>query len=244
MIKTSLSAAITLLAGSLIAADSGPKDDVKTAAGKLAAKSNYSWKTTVETPGGGGGGGGRFRPGPTEGKTEKDGFTFLSMTRGDNTIEAVLKAGKGALKTADGWKSLAEATEGGDGQPNPTRFIGRMLQNFKTPAAQAEDLADKTKELKKSDDAYTGELTEAGAKELLTFGPRPGGGNAPTPSNAKGSVKFWLKDGALSKYEFKLQGTINFNGNDVEVDRTTTVEIKDVGTTKLDVPEEAKKKLS
>ena len=243
MIKTSLSAAITLLAGSLIAADSGPKDDVKTAAGKLAAKSNYSWKTTVETPGGGGGGG-RFRPGPTEGKTEKDGFTFLSMTRGDNTIEAVLKAGKGALKTADGWKSLAEATEGGDGQPNPTRFIGRMLQNFKTPAAQAEDLADKTKELKKSDDAYIGELTEAGAKELLTFGPRPGGGNAPTPSNAKGSVKFWLKDGALSKYEFKLQGTINFNGNDVEVDRTTTVEIKDVGSTKLDVPEEAKKKLS
>ena len=242
MIKTSLSAAITLLAGSLIAADSGPKDDVKTAAGKLAAKSNYSWKTTVETPGGGGGG--RFRPGPTEGKTEKDGFTFLSMTRGDNTIEAVLKAGKGALKTADGWKSLAEATEGGDGQPNPARFIGRMLQNFKTPAAQAEDLAAKTKELKKSDDAYTGELTEAGAKELLTFGPRPGGGNAPTPSNAKGSVKFWLKDGALSKYEFKLQGTINFNGNDVEVDRTTTVEIKDVGSTKLDVPEEAKKKLS
>ena len=166
------------------------------------------------------------------------------MTRGDNTIEAALKGGKGALKTADGWKSLAEAIEGGDGQPNPSRFIGRMLQNFKAPAAQAEDLAAKTKELKKTDDAYTGELTEEGVKELLTFGPRPGGGNAPPPSNARGSVKFWVKDGVLAKYEFKVQGTMSFNGNDVDIDRTTTVEIKDVGSTKVDVPEEAKKKLS
>ena len=139
MKKHALLGTLALMAGSLIAADSGPKDDVKAAAGKLAAKSNYSWKTTVEAAGGGG----RFRPGPTEGKTEKDGFTFLSMTRGDNTMEAVLKGGKGALKTPDGWKSLAEATEAGDGQPNPAQFIGRMLQNFKSPAAQAEDLAAK-----------------------------------------------------------------------------------------------------
>jgi len=243
MKKHALFGALAFVAGALVAADSGPKDEIKAASAKLSAKNNYSWRTTVESAGAAGGGG-RFRPGPTEGKTEKDGFTVLSMTRGDNTMEAVLKGGKGALKTADGWKSLAEATEGGDGQPNPARFIGRMLQNFKTPAAQAEDLAAKAKELKKSDDAYLGELTEEGAKELLTFGPRPGGGNAPTPANAKGSVKFWVKDGVLTKYEFKVQGTISFNGNDVDIDRTTTVEIKDVGSTKVDVPEDAKKKLS
>jgi len=211
---------------------------------KLAAKNNYSWKTTVEAAGGGGGGG-RFRPGPTEGKTEKDGFTFLSMTRGENTMEAVLKGGKGALKTPDGWKSLVEATEGGgDGQPNPARFIGRMLQNFKTPAAQAEDLAAKAKDLKKSDDAYTGELTEEGVKELLTFGPRPGGGNAPTPSNAKGSVKFWIKDGAITKYETNGTRKGQFNGESMDIERTTTVEIKDVGKTKVEVPDDARKKLS
>jgi hypothetical protein len=242
MKKHALFGTLAFVAGVLVAADSGPKDEIKAAAAKLATKNNYGWRTTVESAGSGGGG--RFRPGPTEGKTEKDGFTVLSMTRGDNTMEAVLKGGKGALKTADGWKSLAEATEGGDGQPNPARFIGRMLQNFKTPAAQAEDLAGKAKELQKSDDAYAGELTEEGAKELLTFGPRPGGGNAPTPANAKGSVKFWVKDGVLAKFSFKVQGTISFNGNDVDIDRTTTVEIKDVGSTKVDVPEDAKKKLS
>ena len=56
-------------------------------------------------------------------------------------------------------------------------------------------------------------------------------------------MKFWLKDGALSKYEFKVQGKADFNGNEMDVDRTTTVEIKDVGATKVDVPEDAKKKL-
>jgi len=86
-------------------------------------------------------------------------------------------------------------------------------------------------------------LTEEGAKSLLTFGP-PRGGNAPEISGAKGSVKFWVKDGALSKIQFNVQGKLSFNGNDRDVDRTTTVEIKDVGSTKVDVPEDAKKKLS
>src|SRR5439155_13884138 len=97
---------------------------------------------------------------------------------------------------------------------------------------------------KKDGDAYSGDLTEDGAKSLLTFGGRGGGGNAPEISGAKGAVKFWVKDGVLSKYEFKVQGKVSFNGNDRDIDRTTTVEIKDVGTTKVNVPEEAKKKLS
>ena len=80
-------------------------------------------------------------------------------------------------------------------------------------------------------------------KELLSFGP-PRGGGSPPVSNAKGSVKFWLKEGALQKYEFKVKGLINFGGNEVDVDRATTVEIKEVGTTKVEVPEDAKKKLS
>ena len=41
-----------------------------------------------------------------------------------------------------------------------------------------------------------------------------------------------------------IKMNMNFNGNDVDIDRTTTVEIKEVGSTKVDVPEEAKKKLS
>jgi hypothetical protein len=228
---------LALVAGSLIAADASPKDDVINAAKKLAEKSNYSWRSTVEAAGGGGRTGG-----PTDGKTEKGGYTCLSMTRGDNTIEAYIKGDKGAIKTPDGWQSLAEAADTSGGQPGPGAFVARMLRTFKAPAAQAEDLASKTKELKKDGDACASELTEDGAKSLLTFGGR-GGANAPEVSDAKGSAKFWIKDGVLSKFEIKVQGKVSFNGNERDVDRTTTVEIKDVGTTKIEVPEDAKKKM-
>ena len=134
---------------------------------------------------------------------------------------------------------MAELASAAGSEPGPRQFLLRRLQNFKAPAAEAGDLAGKTKELKKDGEAYASDLTEAGAKELLTFRGRRGG-NAPEPKNAKGSVKFWVKDGLLAKYELKLQGTVNFNGEDRDMDRTTTVEIKDVGTTKVDVPEAAK----
>lgn len=77
----------------------------------------------------------------------------------------------------------------------------------------------------------------------MSFGRREGG-EGPEISNAKGTVKFWVKEGAISKYEFKVTGKMKFNENDVDVDRATTVEIKEVGTTKITVPEGAKKKLS
>ena len=59
----------------------------------------------------------------------------------------------------------------------------------------------------------------------------------------QGTAKFWVKDGVLSKYQTKVKGTVSFNGNDRDVDRTTTVEIKDIGSTKVTVPDEAQKKL-
>ena len=62
-------------------------------------------------------------------------------------------------------------------------------------------------------------------------------------ANPAGSVTFWVTDGKLVKYEFHVSGTISFNGNDRDIDRTTTVVISDVGTTKISVPDEAKKKL-
>ncbi|MEW6159630.1 MAG: hypothetical protein AB1813_19550 [Verrucomicrobiota bacterium] len=234
MKPTILCIAATLAACSLLAADT-PKDDVIAAAKKLGEKDNYSWKTTVEVPASS-----QFRPGPTEGKTEKGGYTHVTMTFGDNSMVAITKGEKGAVTSPEGgWQSLAEI-ESSEGQ---RRFIGMMVRNLRTPATQAEELATQSKDLKKEGDVYSGALTEEGAKNFLRFR-RGGGGDGPSISNATGSVKFWVKDGSLSKYEFHVKGTVSFNGNDRDVDRRTTVEVKDVGTTKIDVPEEAKKKLS
>jgi len=228
---------ITLAAStSLLAADSAGKREVKSAAKKLAATDNYSWTMTTESS--------QYQPRPSHGKTERGGFTCVDFSMRDNTIEAVVKGGKGAIKTEDGWESLADAAKaGGDDGFNRRAFMARRLQNYKVPAAEAEDLAGKVKKLVKSDGAYSGNLTEEGAKGLMTFGGRRGG-EAPEVRDAKGSVKFWIKDGVLTKYQWKVQGTMDRDGEDVDIDRTITVEIQDVGTTKVIVPEEAKNKMS
>jgi hypothetical protein len=230
MKKSLLFSVLAFLAGSLVAADSSPKDEIENAAKKLGQQTNYTWTTTVVVPADA-----RFKPGPTEGKTEKDGFTHVKMSFFDNPVQLVIKGKKGAHTDQDGAWQLAE--EGGEG---PARFMSMMIQNFQTPAEEAAELAGFAKELKKDGDVYSGDLTEEGAKAKLTF--RRGADT--TVTNPKGSVKFWVKEGALMKYETKVKGSVNWNGNDFDNDRTTTVEIKDVGTTKVEVPEEARKKLS
>jgi hypothetical protein len=222
-----------MMAVSLCAAEPEGKGAVKGAAKKVADKDNYSWTSNFKQESGD-----RSFEGTTAGKTEK-GVVLLALTFGDRNYEAAIQGGKVAVKQEDEWKTPDEL-EGG------SAWMARRFQTFKAPAAEADDLADKAKALKAgADGLYSGDLTEQGAKELLSRN-RRGSGQAPEPKDAKGSVKFWVKDGSLSKYEFQLQGKITMGQDqeEREVTRTTTVEIKDVGATKLSVPEGAKKKFS
>lgn len=228
-------AATALFAHSLSAAaaeaTASAKAEVKSAAKKLADKPNYSWTSTSKSEGTGQ----NLRLGPTEGKTEKGGFTFVTFTVNDNDIEMAFKGDKGAIKREGEWQST-EDLEGGD-----QAWIARRLKAFKAAAGEAQDLAGHTKELKKGDDGvYSGDLTEEGVKDVFSRVGR----RVVEPKDAKGSAKFWIKDGLVTKYEFQVQGKITVNDEEREINRTTTVEIKDVGTTKVSVPDEAKKKLS
>lgn len=217
------------------------KDDVKAAARKLAEQS-YAWVSTPRSEGREG----RFQPGPVEGRIDKDGTAVLTLKQGDGTVEAVVKGSKVAVKTAEGWKAAGELRRpagGAQQRRDPAVFAARRLADFKSPAALAESLADKAGELKdEGGGAYAGELSEEAARELLSTGQR-GGQSAPSVSGAKGSVRFWLKEGVLVKYEYALQGKMTFGQREVDVNRTTVVEIKDVGTAKVEVPEEARAKL-
>ena len=215
--------------------DSSLKDEVSAAAKALGNKPNYSWRTVVVVPEDA-----QFRPGPTDGKTEKDGYTHFKMTFFDNPLQVVQKGEKAAFTDQDGgWRSVAEA----ENDEGPGRFMSMFARDIQPPAVEAADLVSATKDLKKDGDAYTSDITEEGAKRFLTFR-RRSAGDGVTVTNPKGSVKFWTKDGVLTKYEYKVKGTVDWNGNSFENDRTVTVDIKEVGTTKVEVPEEAKKKLS
>jgi hypothetical protein len=233
MKKSILFGLAALMASSLMAADSTPKEAVTAAAKKLGAQTNYAWTATVVVPDDA-----PFKPGPTQGKTEKDGFVVLSLSFFDNQIQAVLKGKKAAATTEDGsWKTSEELEQ----QEGPGRFMGVFLRGAKRPADEAAELASFAKDLKKDGDAYISDLTEEGAKALQTF--KMPGGDSMSVNEAKGSAKFWVKDGVLTKYEFKLKGKMKFGDNEFPNDRTTTVEIKDVNNTKVEVPEAARKKL-
>ncbi|HEY2588775.1 MAG TPA: hypothetical protein VGI81_23740 [Tepidisphaeraceae bacterium] len=254
MFRDVLFGCVALVAGSGVVM-AAAQDDAKAATQKLADSQNYSWKTTTQA--GGGGGGGRGAGGPSEGKIDKEsGVMILTMTRGDNEIQVVKKGDKAVIKTPDnGWKTPAElAQDNNGGQPGPGRFMGRMVQGMQPPAKAAEELVADVKELtpSSSSDGWSGPLSEEGAKKAMAFGGgrRRGGAdnananaNGPQISNAKGDVKFYTKDGVLAGYELHVTGTVDFNGNTRDIDRTTTVQISDVGSTKVEVPDEAKKKL-
>ena len=159
-------------------------------------------------PGGFGGpdGGGPGGPGGEGGGRGRGGFTPPMVTN-----EIVMIGEKGALKTADGWQSFTDASappaDNGDGGGfpnfNPNMMVVMNACNLKAPAAEAKELLGMVTSLTEADGVYTGTLTEAGAKARLTPGgfPGMGGGEGPEITGAKGTVKFWIKDGALVKYE-------------------------------------------
>lgn len=233
---------VSLILGLCLAVAGDPKEDVKAGAKKLADQANYSWSSAVKNEGDGGGGSVRFTSGPMDGRTEKDGYTTFTTKAGENTLELASKGEKLAMKTAEGWKLSTDIPRPEQGRRNPGAFIVRRLQNAKRPAAEVVDLVDKVKELKaEADGLYSGELTEEGAKSLLSTGRGGAGGQAPTITGAKGTFKVWLKDGQVVKYEVSVQGKSTRGDRETAVNRTTTTEIKDAGSTKVEVADEAKK---
>lgn len=222
-----------LIAASIVVIQADAKEDLSQAIKKLADGGGYTWKSTSESA--------QFNMGPTLGKIDQDGCALVSRTWGDNTIRSVHTGDQAATETQDGWRSLAdlEADQG----DNRGRFRARMLSSFRPPAEEAEAMLKGSSGLALSDGVYRAELKEETVKDLISFSGRGGGAPGMSINNANGSAKFWVEQGRLSKYQYTVRGTMNWNNQDRDIDRTTTVEISEVGTTKVEVPEAAKAKL-
>ncbi len=221
-----------------------PKETVAAAIKSLKEKGSYSWTTASEMAGG------QFNT-TTKGKAEKDWAVVTTETQ-NGEVQAVRKGEKGVLKTDDGWKTAEElraSAQGGGGGGGRGMFRGRML-SMPLPIEDAEEMLKGAKDLKAGDNGvFSADLTEEAAKDRASFfGRRRGqnqnqGQNFPEPKDAKGSVKFWVKDGALTKMELKSHSKIEFNNEEREIDRTTTTEFSNVGSTKVEPNADAKKKL-
>jgi len=90
----------------------------------------------------------------------------------------------------------------------------------------------------------SGTLTDLGARLLLVRE----GQDALTPVRATGDFKLWLRDGAVTHYEITLEGTLHVQASQgvrpMTVRQVTRTIIKDVGTTQVHVPDEARAKLN
>ncbi len=212
-------------------AHAGPADDVKAAATALLAQPSYSWTTTVELPNS------NFTPGPADGQTEKGGYTVITHHFNDRAFSTVLKDDRRVFETPDGWMTPAELEEQGG------RGATMARAKITLPAEDVAELAKQAQSLALADGVISGELTTADAADHLMFG-RRGPGITP-PKNARGSVKFWLQDGRLMKYQLHLQGTVTFgpDGEERDIEIISTTVFKNVGNTKVDVPAEARAKL-
>lgn len=237
----------------------GPTDDVAAAAKKLADAPNYSWTVTTEIANS------QFPSVPAEGVTEKGGYTVVTTSFNGNTRQTVRKGEQMVMQNRDGdWMTMEEIRQqfanggggtggapgggAGGGRGGPGRggfgmFGGGPQRDL---AKDAANLADKLQDAKVVDGAIVGTLSAEDAATLLTFGRggRGGGQTPPAPKNAAATVKFWVKEGNLTKYVVNVKGTVATpNGDERDVDLTTTTELKNIGSTKVVVPEEAKKKL-
>src|SRR5581483_4485085 len=136
-------------------------------------------------------------------------------------------------------EEMAAARGNGNGGGQGRRGRGGPGGAAMLPAEMIKDAISKTKGITMADGVYSGDLTEDAAKAAMTFGGRGGrrggggggaggGGGGPQVSDAKATIKIWVKDGAVSKYASHVTGkTTNRNGDEIEVNRTTTVEFSD-----------------
>ena len=236
MKKNLLIAFIGIISISLFAAESSPKEKLAKASKQLGDKPNYSWSATTKEADGS-----ADRLGPIEGKTEKDSYTFLSLTPGGIPVEVYMKGDKGVARALEGWQTFDEIAQ----TSGTAAAIVRFLRSYKTPAAQSAELAKNVSDLKEADGVLSGELKADAIKEIILMGARRREGQEPPKTtDAKGTIKFWIKDGALSKYEINVQGKVSTADRSLEINRTTTVEISETGSTKIEVPEEVRQKIS
>lgn len=98
-------------------------------------------------------------------------------------------------------------------------------------------------DLKMEGDVLSGPLSETAAKLLLVHA----GQEKITPLQASGTFRIWIRNGVLEKYETRLEGKLSVETSsgkrEVSVHQTATTTVTGVGKTRVEVPDDAKRKL-
>ena len=203
-------------------------ESIANATKKLSESGGYSW-TSLRS-------GNPFWMGEVKGKVRKDGGALVSLPSRDSSYLTAFLDGKSAAETQEGWQSLSEL-ENAEGFG---RFLGFSLRSYKVPVAELTAAVLIAEKIEGSEGVYKSQLKADGVKKLLSFG-RPGEG--PEVMDPSGSIKITIKDESITSYELTLNGSMSFNGNDFDINRSSKVTLSGLGQAEFEFPEKAKAKL-
>ncbi len=247
----------------------GPTEQVVVAAMHLSDQPNYSWVTSVsddarsyEVMGQTERGGFTRVKMPVVNSIRRR----LGRSITDTQIEAVFKGNVHCVfNTDEGWKTIDELpppealAESGDAPLTTiTRLRGSLLprpeegekaySNLQLsichPHEELGIIVTSHTDLQVDGDVATGKLNDLGAQLLLVHDGQP----ELTPLSGTGTFKLWMRDGAVVRYRISLEGVIAVDTaggarRDIRVRQTMDTTLKAVGETKVDVPDEARRKL-
>ena len=151
--------------------------------------------------------------------------------------------GRRSRGVTGGAGSSGQRRQSGGEEPDPSaaKVTPKLPAAVNLPHEELAIVAANYTEMHVEDAVVSGKLTEWGADLLLL---PPGWTQAP-PDKAAGTFRLWIKDGTVIKYELKLTAETGPGGTSIKggLSETITVELTDIGTTRVDVPAAAKLKL-
>jgi hypothetical protein len=125
----------------------------------------------------------------------------------------------------------------------PERGYSNLQMGLSHPHEELGVIVTSGKDLKMEGETLTGTLTELGAQLLLVRD----GQTEITPLAGAGHFTLWIRDGIVARYQVRLEGTLAIKTaltvRQVSVRQSTSTTLKDIGTTKFEIPFEAKAKL-
>lgn len=247
MMKTQILACMVLVAAPL-ASRASTTDDIRAAVDKLSEAPNYSWSTTSE------GGNRRFAGGTTTGVAENGGYAVITHETPRGTLRTVERDGKRAVETPEGWlmpDAMRQGARGPGRNEEPPGGPGResrrpggmrpFMGAGALPAEELQRVVDAVQDWEPSGDAFKGTLP---ADFFARGMPGRRGGQPNAAPAGTGTATIWIQDGIVTKYQLHMEMSFTGrNGEERNIDRTTTTELTEVGTTTVDVPAEAREKL-
>ncbi len=201
---------------------------------------------------GGGGRGGRGRTGSPDTVTAvfKGTDKFLvqdgeNWRRPDEVAASSDRSGWGGRGGFGGPGRGRGMRGGARGDPRGEEATGRgnLQSALSRPHEEIAIIVSGASDMKEEGGVISGRLSETAAKLLLVHD----GQKDLTPLQAGGTFRLWVQNGALVKYETKLEGVVRSESGagrgDHPVHQTAVTTISSVGTTKVEVPDAARRKL-